>query len=70
MAEIRSPTAKEPSSSTSGTRSKRLRDLVSGGQWVGNDKIALIYWSPENGGRWVMWEDPDPLKEAGITTGS
>lgn len=69
MSNIRRPTDKEPLPPTSDTRSGRLRDLICGGEWVGNDSIVLIYWSPGGNGRWVMWEDPDPLTEAGITIG-
>jgi hypothetical protein len=69
MANIRKPDDKEGLSHSSKKPARRLRDLVSGGNWTDNDDIVLIYWSPEDKGRWVMWKDPDPLKEANITVG-
>ncbi|MCP4263317.1 MAG: hypothetical protein GY774_38290 [Planctomycetes bacterium] len=71
MTNIRKPDDKEALPPESNTRSGRLRDLVcGGGNWVGDDKIVLIYWSSEDGGRWVMWEDPDPLKLGKVTIGT
>ena len=67
MPKIRKTFDKESLPPDSDTRSGRLRDLVCGGEWVGNDNIVLIYWCPEDGGHWVMWENPDPLAEANIT---
>ena len=69
MANIRRPDNKEGLPPESDTRSGRLRDLVSGGEFAGNN-IVLIYWSPEDGGRWVMWEGPDPLQEGNVTVGA
>ena len=69
MANIRKPDDKE-GSPKSDTRSGRLRDLVCDGKWYRNDKIVLIYWSPEDGGRWVMWENPDPLTQGNVTVGA
>lgn len=66
MPQIRPPSRREPLGQ-SGSRSERLRNLVAGGEWTGNDTAVLIYWSPEGGGRWVMWEDPDPLGACGVT---
>ncbi len=70
MANIRNPDDKEGLSTNSKKRARRLRALVSGGNWTGNDNIALIYWSPEDGGRWIMWENPDPLKLGKVTIGA
>lgn len=70
MANIRKPNNKEGLKPKSDTRSERLRDLVCSGKWYDNNKIVLIYFSPEKGGRWVMWKDPDPLRESGVTIGA
>jgi hypothetical protein len=54
-------------------RMARLQALVCGNVWGNRDDICLIYWKPENGGRWVAWVDSaappkvDPLPEAGVT---
>jgi hypothetical protein len=55
---------------------QRLKNLICGGPWGGNNDIVLIYWKPEAGlpgnGQWVAWVDnpapkSDPLPEAGVT---
>ena len=43
------------------SRSERIQTLICAGVWSGNDNIVLIYWSSQNGGRWVAWTGVDPL---------
>jgi hypothetical protein len=58
------------------TRMQRLKNLVCGGPWGGNDAVVLVYWktdsSAPNGGLWVAWVDKpapkvDPLPEAAVS---
>ena len=65
MSELRKPDEEEPLRQP-GTRSARLRELVDG-VLLDNDNISLIYWSQKGDGRWVAWEGPDALDEAGVT---
>lgn len=60
MPDLRDPDDKELGQPGVNTRSGRLRALIDGGQWSGDDSIVLIYWSSARE-QWVMWRDPDPL---------
>ncbi len=68
MNNLRKPDSIENNPHLSG-RYDRLRAAVTG-QWAGIDQIRLLYWSEENGGKWVMWVDPDPIHEAQISIDS
>ncbi|MCF8050030.1 MAG: hypothetical protein K9L59_02250 [Desulfobacterales bacterium] len=68
MSNLRKPDSKE-GHPVSSSRYDRLRDAVSG-QWAGMEQIRLIYWSEEDGGRWVIWLNPDPIDEAGVSIDS
>jgi hypothetical protein len=57
-------------------RMERLKNLICGGPWGGNDDIVLIYWKPHTGApadhQWVAWVDKptpkaDPLPEASVS---
>ncbi len=58
------------------TRMQRLKNLICGGPWDGNNAIVLIYWKTDagtpGGGLWVAWVDKpspkvDPLPEASVS---
>jgi hypothetical protein len=51
-------------------RLARLRTLLSG-PWANRPNAVVFRWRPDqnvqDGGFWIMWVDPDPFDEAGVT---
>lgn len=62
---MRRPDLLEPNPNPAKSRWRRLHDFVTG-TLAGDDRVCLVYWSPQDGGRWVAWLDPDPIGQANV----